>query len=60
MEHYKLKWNILDYLFLLLEGIVPGGRPRDNTMGQIKKRVSCKKYQDVSQLAFDKASVNQS
>jgi hypothetical protein len=35
------------------EGKVPRGRPRDKYMGQIKKRVRCKKYQEVSQVALD-------
>jgi hypothetical protein len=47
-----------------IEGKVPRGRPRDKYMGQIKKKVQCKKYQEVSQLAVDRvgwrAAVNQS
>jgi hypothetical protein len=47
-----------------IEVKVPRGRPRDKYMGQIKKKVHCKKYQEVSQLALDRvgwrAAVNQS
>jgi hypothetical protein len=47
-----------------IEGKDPRGRPRDKYMGQIKKKVRCKKYQEVSQLALDRvgwrAAVNQS
>jgi hypothetical protein len=35
-----------------IEGQVQRGRPRDEYMGQIKNRVHCKKYQEVSQLAL--------
>jgi hypothetical protein len=46
------------------EGKVSKGRPRDKYTGQIKKKVHCKKYQEVSQLALDRvgwrAVVNQS
>jgi hypothetical protein len=47
-----------------VEGKVPRGRPRDKCMRQIKKKVGCKKYQEVSQLALDwvgwRDAVNQS
>jgi hypothetical protein len=47
-----------------IEGKVLRGRPRDKYMGQIKKKVRCKKYQEVRQLALDRvdwrAAVNQS
>jgi hypothetical protein len=47
-----------------IEGKVLRGRPRDKYIGQIKKKVRCKKYQEVSQLALDRvdwrAAVNQS
>jgi hypothetical protein len=47
-----------------IEGKVPRGRPRDKYMGQFKKKVQCKKYQEVSQLALDRvgwrAAANQS
>jgi hypothetical protein len=47
-----------------IEGKVPRGRPRKKYLGQIKKTVRCKKYQEVSQLALDsvgwRPSVNQS
>jgi hypothetical protein len=47
-----------------IEGKVLRGRPRDIYIGQIKKKVRCKKYQEVSQLALDRAGwraeVNQS
>jgi hypothetical protein len=43
---------------------VSRGRPRDNYIGQIKKKVHCKKYQVVNQLALDRvgwrAAVNPS
>jgi hypothetical protein len=52
----------------IIEGKIEGkflrGRPRNKYMGQIKKKVCCKKYQEVSQLALDRigwrAAVNQS
>jgi hypothetical protein len=34
-----------------IEGKVPRGRTRDKYMGQMKEKVRCKKYQEVSQLA---------
>jgi hypothetical protein len=47
-----------------IEVQVPRGRPRDKYMGQIKKEVHCKRYQEGSQLALDRvewrAAVNQS
>jgi hypothetical protein len=47
-----------------IEGKVPRGRPRDEYVRQTKKKVHCKKYQEVSQLLLDRvgwrASVNQS
>jgi hypothetical protein len=47
-----------------IEGKVPRGRPWDKYMGQVKKKVHCKKYQGVSKLALDRvgwrAAVNQS
>ena len=47
-----------------IEGKVPRGRPRDKYIGQIKKKVQRKRYQEVSQLALDRegwrAAVNQS
>jgi hypothetical protein len=47
-----------------IEGKVPRGRPRDTCMGQMKKKINCKKYQEVSQLSRDRigrrAKVNQS
>jgi hypothetical protein len=47
-----------------IEGKAPRGRPRDKYMGQIKKKLHRKKYQEVSQLALDRvgwrAAVNQS
>jgi hypothetical protein len=47
-----------------IEGKVIRGRPRDKYMGQIKKKLRCKKYQEVSQLASVRvcwrAAVNQS
>jgi hypothetical protein len=36
-----------------IEGKVPRGRPRNNYMGQIKKKVHYNKYQEVSQLSLD-------
>jgi hypothetical protein len=49
---------------LIIGGKVPRGRPRDKYMGQIKKKIRCKKYQEISQLALDRvewrAAVNQS
>jgi hypothetical protein len=38
-----------------IEGNVLRGRPRDKYIGQIKNKLRCKKYQDVSQLALDRA-----
>jgi hypothetical protein len=47
-----------------IEGKVPRGRPKDEYMGQIKKKIHSKKCQEVSQLALDRvgrrAAVNQS
>jgi hypothetical protein len=47
-----------------IEGKVRRGRPRDKSIGQIKKKVRRKKYQEVSQLALDRvgwrAAVNPS
>jgi hypothetical protein len=47
-----------------IEGKVLRGRPRDKYIGQLKNKLRCKKYQEVSQLALDKvgwrAAVNQS
>jgi hypothetical protein len=37
-----------------IEGKVIRGRPRDKYMGQMKKKLHCKKYQGVSQLALDR------
>jgi hypothetical protein len=47
-----------------IEGKALRGRPRDKYVRQIKKRVRCKKYQEVSHLASGRvgwrAVVNQS
>jgi hypothetical protein len=37
-----------------IEGKIRRGRPREKYIGQIKKKVRCKKYQEVSQLALDR------
>jgi hypothetical protein len=34
------------------EGKFPRGRPRDKYMGQIKMKVHCQKYHEVSQQAM--------
>jgi hypothetical protein len=45
-------------------GKCPRERPRDKYIGQIKKKVRCKKCQEANQLPFDRvgwrAAVNQS
>jgi hypothetical protein len=38
----------------IIEGKAPRGRPRDKYMGQVKKKVLCKKYPEVNQLALDR------
>jgi hypothetical protein len=47
-----------------IEGKVLRGRPRDKYMGQIKKKVHCKKCQELRQLVLDRvgwrAAVKQS
>jgi hypothetical protein len=35
-----------------IEGKVSIGRPRDKYMGQLKKKVPCKKHQEVSTLTL--------
>jgi hypothetical protein len=45
LRHNGFVKNIIDGK---IEGKVPRGRPRDKYMGQVKKKVHCKKYQEVS------------
>jgi hypothetical protein len=67
LNDVKLQNSHLNIIFIIegkIEGKVPRGRPRDKCIGQIKKKVHRKKYQEVSQLALDRvgwrAAVNQS
>jgi hypothetical protein len=61
LRHNGLEKNIIEGK---IERNVPRGKPSDKYMRKIKKKVQCKKYQEVSQLALDRvgwrAAVNQS
>jgi hypothetical protein len=62
--YFEAQWICEEYNKRKIEIKVSRGRPRDKDMGQIKKKLHCKKYQEVSQQALDRVewrtAVNQS